>query len=55
MEFLLRLNKDEETTIIMIKANLKRTSLNDLALRAGIDDSRAFVQHFIDYDRMVRE
>ena len=93
MEFLLKLNKEEGTTIIMIthdmhlileyttrsivmsggciiaddtpaailtndeiiaKASLKRTSLYDLAVRAGISDSRAFVQHFIDYDRTVR-
>ena len=94
MEFLLKLNREEGTTIIMIThdmhlileyttraivmsegriiaddtpasiltndeviagASLKRTSLYDLAIRAGIDDSRAFVQHFIDYDRGVRE
>lgn len=94
MEFLLKLNKEDGTTIIMIThdmhlileyttrsivmsegriiandtpaailtndeviagASLKRTSLYELAIRAGISDSRAFVQHFIDYDRMVRE
>jgi len=94
MEFLLKLNREEGTTIIMIThdmhlileyttraivmsegcviandtpaailtnddviaaASLKRTSLYDLSIRAGISDSRAFVQHFIDYDRRVRE
>ncbi|MHB8063334.1 MAG: ABC transporter ATP-binding protein [Ruminiclostridium sp.] len=94
MEFLLKLNKENKTTIIMIthdmhlileyttraivmsdghiiandtpaavltndavinKANLKRTSLYDLAVRVGINESRAFVQHFIDFDRSVRE
>lgn len=93
MEFLLKLNREEGTTIIMIthdmhlileyttrtiamsegriiadgtpaailtndeviaEASLKRTSLYDLAIKAGIDDSLAFVQHFIDYDRSVR-
>ncbi len=39
---------------IIVKANLKKTSLYELAVRAGIDDSCSFVQHFIDYDRRVR-
>jgi len=35
-------------------ASLKRTSLYDLALRAGLPQPQQFVQHFIDYDRRVR-
>lgn len=93
MEFLLELNRERGTTILMIthdmhllleyteraivmadgrviadaepasiltndeiinKASLKRTSLYELSMRTGITDSRAFVQHFIDYDRRVR-
>lgn len=93
MEFLLKLNRENGTTIIMIThdmhllleytartivmaegriiadntpaailtddgiiaaASLKRTSLYELSVRAGIDDSRTFVQHFIDYDRRGR-
>ncbi len=93
MEFLLELNRERGTTILMIthdmhllleyteraivmadgmviadaepasiltndeiinKASLKRTSLYELSMRTGIMDSRAFVQHFIDYDRRVR-
>lgn len=94
MEFLLQLNRENGTTILMIshdmhlileyttrtivmsegrtiaddlpsavltndeiiqKASLKRTSLYDLAVRSGINNSQAFVQHFIDFDRRVRE
>ena len=40
---------------IIAKANLKETSLYDLALLCGIDQPNGFVQHFIDYDREVRE
>ncbi|AEF81516.1 ABC transporter ATP-binding protein [Leadbettera azotonutricia] len=40
---------------VIEKANLKRTSLYDLALRAGIEDPRSFVKRFIDYDRQGRE
>ncbi len=93
MEFLLKLNRERGTTILMIthdmhllleytersivladgrviadagpasiltddeiidKASLKRTSLYELAMRTGINDSCAFVQHFIDYDRRIR-
>jgi energy-coupling factor transport system ATP-binding protein len=36
-------------------ASLKRTSLYDLALRAGIADPRAFVSHFINYEGSRRE
>ena len=36
------------------KANLKETSLFDLALKAGIDDPLSFVECFIHYDRRVR-
>ena len=34
-------------------ANLKLTSLYDLAVKCGIDDAQGFVQHFIDYEREV--
>jgi energy-coupling factor transport system ATP-binding protein len=40
---------------IIEAASLKRTSLFDLALKAGIHDGRRFVRHFIDYDRRERE
>jgi energy-coupling factor transport system ATP-binding protein len=40
---------------IIERANLKRTSLYDLALMADIEDPRGFVQHFIDYERQKRE
>ncbi len=33
------------------KANLKTTSLYDLAVKIGIEDPSAFVQNFIDYER----
>ncbi|MDR3115875.1 MAG: ABC transporter ATP-binding protein [Treponema sp.] len=36
-------------------ASLKRTSLYDLALRAGMADPRGFVRHFIEYERVQRE
>ena len=43
------------TDLSIVKlADLKETSLYDLALRCGIDDATAFVQCFIDYDREVR-
>lgn len=38
---------------IIRRANLKETSLYELALRCGIDDARGFVQRFIDYEREV--
>ena len=34
-------------------ANLKLTSLYDLAVSVGIEDAQGFVQHFIDYEREV--
>ena len=34
-------------------ANLKITSLYELALKAGIDDARGFVKNFIEYEREV--
>ena len=34
-------------------ANLKLTSLYDLAVACGIEDVEGFVQHFIDYEREV--
>ena len=39
---------DEE---IIRRASLKETSLYTLAQRCGVDDGRAFVQRFIDYER----
>lgn len=39
---------------IINKASLKRTSLYELAVKSGISNSQAFVQHFIDFDRRVR-
>ncbi len=38
---------------IASQANLKLTSLYDLAIAAGIPDAAGFVQHFIDYEREV--
>jgi energy-coupling factor transport system ATP-binding protein len=35
-------------------ASLKLTSLYDLALMADIEDPQGFVQHFIDFDRSMR-
>ena len=35
------------------RANLKETSLYELALRCGLDSPRDFVQRFIDYEREV--
>jgi energy-coupling factor transport system ATP-binding protein len=40
---------------IIALANLKRTSLYDLALQAGIEDGRNFVRHFVAFDRRERE
>lgn len=39
---------------IIAKASLKETSLYDLAGRCGIEDSRGFVQHFIDFERGLK-
>ncbi|MBB6454939.1 energy-coupling factor transport system ATP-binding protein [Salirhabdus euzebyi] len=39
---------------VIKKANLKETSLFELALRSGISQPREFVQQFIHYDREVR-
>ncbi len=39
---------------IVERASLRETSLYELAVRCGVDDPRAFVQRFIDYDREVR-
>ncbi len=36
---------------IIERANLKETSLYDLSLLCGIEDSNVFVQHFIDYEK----
>ena len=38
---------------IAAAANLKLTSLYDLAIACGIEDAESFVQHFIDYEREV--
>lgn len=38
---------------IIQRASLKETSLYELAMRCGIEDGRAFVQRFIDYEREV--
>lgn len=40
---------------IIARANLKETSLYDLALLCGIDSPNEFVQTFIDFDREQRE
>jgi energy-coupling factor transport system ATP-binding protein len=40
--------------VIIEKANLKVTSLYELALRCGLDDPIAFVERFIEYDKEVR-
>ena len=39
---------------IIEKANLKETSLHQLALKCDIQDTTKFVNKFIDYDRRVR-
>ncbi|WP_126429090.1 ABC transporter ATP-binding protein [Brevibacillus marinus] len=39
---------------ILEAANLKATSVYELAVRAGISQPREFVQSFIDYDRRIR-
>lgn len=38
---------------VIARANLKETSLYELALHCGIEDARGFVQRFIDYEREV--
>ena len=38
---------------IAAAANLKLTSLYDLAIACGIPDAESFVQHFIDFEREV--
>jgi len=40
---------------IIEKASLKRTSLYDLALKAGLSDPRGFVGRYIDFDRRKKE
>lgn len=40
---------------IIEEANLKETSLFELAIRAGINEPRQFVERFIAYDREVRQ
>ena len=43
-------NKD-----IIEKANLKETSLQELAIKCDIDDTIEFINKFIDYDRGIRK
>ena len=40
---------------IIDRANLKKTSLFDLAVKSGISDPLGFVECFIHYDREVRK
>ena len=40
---------------IIKKASLKRTSLYDLALNAGMEDPRGFVGRYIKYDQKLRK
>ena len=42
---------DEE---VINKANLKETSLYELAVKAELENPRMFVKKFIDYDRRIR-
>lgn len=39
---------------VIIEANLKETSLYDLAIKSGLENPRSFVKKFIDYDRRIR-
>ena len=41
--------------LLVEQAALKETSLFTLAQKCGIQPPEAFVQHFIDYDREVRD
>ena len=55
----LKIGDDTATNILTDKniieaANLKETSLYDLAIKAGLEKPREFVKRFIDYDRRVR-
>ena len=43
---------DEE---VIKEANLKETSLYELALKANLEEPRNFVKRFIDYDRRIRK
>ncbi len=40
---------------IIAKANLKRTSLFDLAIKSGMTHPKAFIEQFISHDRKVRK
>ncbi len=40
---------------VIEKANLKETSLYELAIKARLDNPRGFVKKFIDYDRRIRK
>ena len=39
---------------VIKQANLKETSVYELAVRCGLDNPRSFVNKFIDYDRRIR-
>ena len=39
---------------VISEANLKETSLYELAIKAKLDNPREFVKKFIDYDRRIR-
>ncbi len=39
---------------VIIEANLKETSLYDLAIKSELENPRSFVKKFIDYDRRIR-
>ena len=39
---------------VVERASLRETSLYELAVRCGVEDPRAFVQRFIDFDREAR-
>lgn len=54
-----KIAEDKTTSIltneeIIKSANLKKTSIYELAVKAGIDDPKMFVNKFINYDRAVR-
>ncbi|MGL5757007.1 MAG: ABC transporter ATP-binding protein [Paraclostridium sp.] len=40
---------------VIKEANLKETSVYELAVKCGLDNPRSFVNKFIDYDRRIRQ
>lgn len=40
---------------VILEANLKETSLYELAIKSKLDNPREFVKKFIEYDRRIRE